>query len=149
MTCAPSEDSDKPGHPPSVTRVFAVCMEKPWVLSFPVRAQLRFRSDFADAQGDLSLRWAHKSNYCFYHGAARLCCSFKAYYLSHDMRSWHFSSSVNSVFKRICAAIQWSKMSDVWSNPSSTSMLNVCEQRRLRRDCTDTQSRRSLRWLPM
>ena len=24
MTCAPSEDSDQPGHPPSLIRVFAV-----------------------------------------------------------------------------------------------------------------------------
>ena len=35
--CAPSEDSDQPGHPPSLISVF----------------------DWADAQADLSLRWAH------------------------------------------------------------------------------------------
>ena len=29
MTCAPSEDSDQPGHPPSLIRVFSVCMKKP------------------------------------------------------------------------------------------------------------------------
>ena len=40
-TCLPSEDSDQPGHPPSLIRVFAVHMKK------------------ADAQADLSLRWAH------------------------------------------------------------------------------------------
>ena len=39
MICAPSEDSDQPGHPPSLIRVFAVRMKKPWVLSFPLRAQ--------------------------------------------------------------------------------------------------------------
>ena len=32
MACAPSEDSDQPGHPPSLIRVFAVCMKKHWVL---------------------------------------------------------------------------------------------------------------------
>ena len=26
MACAPSEDSDQPGHPPSLIRVFAVCL---------------------------------------------------------------------------------------------------------------------------
>ena len=26
MTCAPSEDSDQPGHPPSLIRVFAMCL---------------------------------------------------------------------------------------------------------------------------
>ena len=54
--CAPSEDSDQPGHPPSLIRVF---MKKPWVVSYPLSAQRRLWSDWADAQADLSLRWAH------------------------------------------------------------------------------------------
>ena len=29
--CAPSEDSDQPGHPPSLIRVFAVRMKKAWM----------------------------------------------------------------------------------------------------------------------
>ena len=56
---APSEDSDQPGHPPSLIRVFAVRMKKAWVLSYPLNAQRRLWSDWADAQADLSLRWAH------------------------------------------------------------------------------------------
>ena len=59
MVCAPSEDSDQPGHPPSLIRVFAVRMKEAWVLSYPLSAQRRLRSDWADAQADLSLRWAH------------------------------------------------------------------------------------------
>ena len=59
MACAPSEDSDQPGHPPSLIRVFAVRMKKAWVLSYPLSAQWRLWSDWADAQADLSLRWAH------------------------------------------------------------------------------------------
>ena len=39
MTCAPSEDSDQPGHPPSLIRVFAVCMKKALVLIYPLSAQ--------------------------------------------------------------------------------------------------------------
>ena len=39
--------------------VFAVRVEKPWVLSYPLSAQRRLWSDWADAQADLSLRWAH------------------------------------------------------------------------------------------
>ena len=31
--CSTSEDSDQPGHPPSLIRVFAVRMKKPWVLT--------------------------------------------------------------------------------------------------------------------
>ena len=57
--CTPSEDSDQPGHPPSLIRVFAVRMKKAWVLSYPLSVQRRRWSDWADAQADLSLRWAH------------------------------------------------------------------------------------------
>ena len=57
--CAPSKDSDQPGHPPSLIRVFAVRMKKSWVLSYPLSAHRRLWSDWADAQADLSLRWAH------------------------------------------------------------------------------------------
>ena len=57
--CAPSEDSDQPGRPPSLIRVFAVRMKKAWVLSYPPSAQRRLWSDWANAQADLSLRWAH------------------------------------------------------------------------------------------
>ena len=41
MACAPSEDTDQPGHLPSLIRVFAVRMKKAWVLSYPLSAQLR------------------------------------------------------------------------------------------------------------
>ena len=57
--CAPSENSDQPGHPPSLIRVFAVRMKKAWVLSYSLRAQRSLWSDRADVQADLSLRWAH------------------------------------------------------------------------------------------
>ena len=39
MACAPSEDSDQTGHPPSLIRVLAVRMKKAWVLSYPLSAQ--------------------------------------------------------------------------------------------------------------
>ena len=43
----------------SLIRVFAVHMKKAWVLSYPLSAQRRLWSDWADAQADLSLRWVH------------------------------------------------------------------------------------------
>ena len=49
MTCAPSEDSDKPVHPPSLIRVFAV---------------------HSVAQADLSLCWVHRSFCWFCHAQA-------------------------------------------------------------------------------
>ena len=39
MAFASSKDSDQPGHPPSLIRVFTVCMKKAWVLSYPLSAQ--------------------------------------------------------------------------------------------------------------
>ena len=40
-------------------QVFAICMKKAWVRSYPLSAQQRLWSDWVDAQADLSLRWAH------------------------------------------------------------------------------------------
>ena len=41
MECAPSEDSDQPGHPPSLIRVFAVRLKKARILSYPLSARRR------------------------------------------------------------------------------------------------------------
>ena len=49
-------------HP--VWSVFAVRMKKAWVLSYPLSARRRLWSDWADAQADLSLHWAHMP-FCF------------------------------------------------------------------------------------
>ena len=70
--CAPSKDSDQPGHPPSLIRVFIVRMKKTWVLSYPVSTKRRLWSDWAGAQADLSLRRSHMSFYWFCHEAARI-----------------------------------------------------------------------------
>ena len=59
MVCAPSEDSDQPGHPPSLIRVFAarsMGSEGPKLFSCGQRS---LWSDWVDAQADLNLRWAH------------------------------------------------------------------------------------------
>ena len=70
VACAPNEVSDQPGHPPSLIRVFAVRMKKAWILSYPLSAQRRLWSDWADAQADLSLRWAHVPFCWFCHEVA-------------------------------------------------------------------------------
>ena len=66
MACAPSKGSYRPGHPPSLIR-----MKKAWVLSYPLSAQWRLWLDWAVAQADLSLRWAHVSM-VFCHEAAHM-----------------------------------------------------------------------------
>ena len=62
MICAPSENSDQPGHPPSLIRVIAVRVKTPSVLNYmyPLSAKRKLSSDWADAQADLSLRLAHR-----------------------------------------------------------------------------------------
>ena len=64
MACAPSEDSDQPGHPSSLIRVFAV--RPVWSESSLSRALSAWRKlgslapakRTADTQADLNLRWA-------------------------------------------------------------------------------------------
>ena len=72
IICAPSEDSDQPGHPPSQIRVFVVRMKKHWVLIYLLSALRRLWSHWADAQTDLGLRWAHRSVCWFCHEAAQI-----------------------------------------------------------------------------
>ena len=59
-------------HPPSLIRVFDVRMKKARILSHPLSVQQRLLSDWADAQVDLSLRWAHMPFCWFCHDAAHL-----------------------------------------------------------------------------
>ena len=59
MACAASEDSDQAGRLPCRIRAFAVRMKKAWVLSYPLSAQRKLWTDWADAQVALSLRWGH------------------------------------------------------------------------------------------
>ena len=56
ITCAPSEDSDQPGQLRTQ--------------SFLMRTRLR--SEWADAQADLGLRWALRSFWWFFHAEAHL-----------------------------------------------------------------------------
>ena len=78
--CVPSNDSDQPGHPPSLIRVFAVHMKKPWVIttyrahsedSDQTGQMPRLIGVFAgSAQSDQSLRWAYMPFCWFCHEAA-------------------------------------------------------------------------------
>ena len=96
MTCAPSEDSDQPGHSPSLIRVFAVRMKKAWVLSYPLSAQGRLWSDWADAQADLSLRCAHIHFVGFVMRRLKLCfrCSC---YSTRTGRGLNYTKKLSSV----------------------------------------------------
>ena len=103
IACVPSEDSDQPGHPPSLIRVFPVCMKKAWVLSYPLSAQWRLiRPGGCTGWSDSSLgahaillvlSWgrscctgAHEYSQCFgMEYANQLWCSF--HYRAYDISS--------------------------------------------------------------
>ena len=97
-----------------------------WVAQKPKLSscgQRRLRSDWADAQAYLSLRWgAHIILLVLSWGGSIVPTSMifrqiKVHKLSHHMRLWHFPSCVNSFFKRACAVIQWGWMSDFFVGP--------------------------------
>ena len=71
MTCAPSIDSDQPGHPPSRTSVFAMRLINRQRCKLSSCGQRRLWSDWADTQADLSLSWAHRSFCWFCHAVAK------------------------------------------------------------------------------
>ena len=58
MACAPSEDSDQPGHPPVWSKTSLSAWRKLGSLATQW-AHSEDWSDWADAQADLSLHWAH------------------------------------------------------------------------------------------
>ena len=71
MTCAPSEDSDQPVHPPSLIRVFAVrSVRSSWPKLF--HANSEDSDHWAEAQANLSFRWAHMPLNWFCHEAVQM-----------------------------------------------------------------------------
>ena len=110
--CAPSEDSDQPGHPPSLIRVFAVRMKKPWVLSYPLSAQRRLWSNWVDAQADLSLRWAHTHFVGF---VMLWLISWMTYWMSIEIQSClligilYYCTSSESGYLNIFSSVQFYK----------------------------------------
>ena len=163
IACAPSEDSDQPGHPPSLIRVFAVCMKKYGIL----RSHWAHSED-SDQTGQmprliwvyagrtvilLVLSWGGSIVYSgqlirFRHRCLALIFNdqIKEHYIYMyikwaDMRLWHLSPSINSVFNYACAAIHWGFTSGFWSDPSSASIIYVCEEPRLWQDCAVSPER--------
>ena len=115
MACAPSEDSDQPGHPPSLIRVFAVRLKKARLLSYTWSAQRKLWSDWAGAQADLSLCWEHMPFCWFCHDAAHIIILtwLQQYANSKVCQNWEWLMEVN------CRAGVW--ISAAHSDQSSLS----------------------------
>ena len=102
VTCA-REDSDQPGHSPSLIRVFAVRMKKALVLSYPLSASEDW-SDWGDAHAYLSLPWVHSHfvrlvmrRLIFYWrgSSGKLCCNKLSWFFSG--LSWNISEKVKQM----------------------------------------------------
>ena len=117
MACVPSEHSDQPGHLPSLIRIFAVCMKRAWVLSYPLSTQQRLWSDWADAQADLSLHWAH-SHFVGFVMRRLICCGSVVI-----LMSTHYMGAQSFWF--------------------SHKVAHISEQQRFRWTCTSMQSRQN------
>ena len=71
---APSEDSDQPGHLPSLTWVFTVRIKKAWVLSWPLNAQQN-----SEQTGLMPrLTWVFVSRTCCFIDETSLCAQWVA-----------------------------------------------------------------------
>ena len=99
-------------HP--VWSVFAVRMKKSWVLSYPLSAQRRLLSDWANAQADLSLRCAHSHfvglSVTF---TSRWCYGQALVWL------WHFLCVFVKGLAYFCILILFSQISSRWAWPVS------------------------------
>ena len=106
MACAPSEDSDQPGHPPSLIRDFAVRMKKAWVLSYPLSALQRLIR-LCGCQADLSLRRAHMPFCCFCHKTAHMSSkdTYAIMWLNHVIAIHVTEEGTVKIFKTITDVI--------------------------------------------
>ena len=107
MACAPSEDSEQPGHPPSLIRIFAVRIKKAWVLSYPLSAQQRLWSDILKTPDLKGTQDRTKRLYLF---ALFWSIFYPGIPATHSFRhlSWHYenSSRVSCRVKKIHAMVK-------------------------------------------
>ena len=96
-----------------VWSVFTVGMKKAWVLSYLLSAQQRLWSDWADAQADLSLRWAHRSFCRFCHVAAHIDITVVG------LLWWPFASVKNN--ETFCPWTLWRQLGQVLPTSTKTS----------------------------
>ena len=110
MVCAPSEDSDQPGHPPSLIRVFAVRSMGSQGPKPSSCGQRRLWSNWVDAQTDLSLRWAHMPFCWFCHEAARFSITSLFHKICYDdLRPPHCTTPAVISMNSLWYALELSK----------------------------------------
>ena len=106
--------------------------EETFGLKLPLRAQRGLGSDWAKAQADLSLRWAHRSFCWFCHAAA------------HVSTPW-LMLLCDVLILNCQTRIRISHCYHTWASSWYYGTYHIDDQRRLRRACASAQSRQSLR----
>ena len=98
MACAPSEDSDQPGHPPSLIIGFAVRMEVAWTLSYTVSA-----SKDSDQTGRMPrLIWVFAGRTCHFVGfVMRWLICMRLFSKQIKMFIWLFYTPAKGVFRGV------------------------------------------------
>ena len=118
MACAPSKDSDQPGHLPSLIRDFAVRMKKAWVLNCPLSAQRRLiRLGGCPDWSETLLGWVDAQAYL------SLCCVHSHFvgFVMRQLISFHPSPSsphTNLFHIENCLSIKCQCLCIIWA-PSS------------------------------
>ena len=102
MAYLPSEDSDQPGHSPSLIRVFTVRLMASYGPKLSSYVQQRLWSDWVDAQADLSLRWVHIPFSCFCHEVAQIKKQHSERLKATDERNTCTQLAVWDVAKSMC-----------------------------------------------
>ena len=145
MTWVPSDDSDQTGHPPSLIRVFAVRMKKPWLLSYPLSGQQRLLSDWVDTHVILLVLSLFGSiiSHLINNFYTRSFKWFKTTFPFHKKFVKYLKE--NYGFRETDKVDIWWHLNDNWASPWDYGTYHTGDQRMLRRACVIMQSRQSRR----
>ena len=121
---------DQTGHLPSQIRFFAMCMRKPWILSYPLSVHLRLWLDWADSQADLSFCWAQRSFWWFCHAAGKL----KSYMYDRIQPFWDLEDPPPT------PPIAYTEIPDFFSTHQSRNFLQLWKNKKnLTKDSENTK----------
>ena len=113
---ASSEDSNQPGHPPSLIRVLAVRMKKAWVLSYPLSAQ--------DETGRMPrLIWIFAG--CT---VTLLVLSCRGSYLDNTIQTSFTVFIYPSTQENIFCTVAFSLLLSIWFQTDVQEMISTCFQ---------------------
>ena len=114
--------SDQPGHPHSLIRVFAFRTKNAWVLSYQLSAQRRLWSVWANAQADLSLRWAHSH----FAGFVMRRLNYNDDDLQHELIN-AYCRQISLLWIFLLISFNWAEFLFKRASKHSVFTINTCE----------------------